>query len=167
MALVESCDKHDFKPVIDAIMQYNHNRIRNNTCKQIQKSNSHTSTAMAASSNGSPALTGELTTFCNRTGATTMELNCYRTMLYLVRYQCTSAFHRFFLATEKPCQGYRFWCANGACPHSAFDKMYGKALAKLQLQMGGNNNKEQCMLPCLDGVSDTAVGFRCVFGHII
>uniref|UniRef100_A0A7S2PH45 UDENN domain-containing protein n=1 Tax=Leptocylindrus danicus TaxID=163516 RepID=A0A7S2PH45_9STRA len=166
VALVESCDKHDFKPVLDAIMQCNH---KNRSKHQLIKSNSHASTAAAGSSIGSPALTDELTSRNDTNSTATMELNCYRTMLYLVRYQCTSAFHRFFPTTAKPCRGYHFWCANGACPHSTFDKMYAKAVAKLQLQMGSHHHKQQLHHhhQCLEAVSDTAVGFRCVFGHII
>lgn len=36
-------------------------------------------------------------------------LDCYRTLLYLARYQCTTAFHAFFPTTTRACKGYHFW----------------------------------------------------------
>lgn len=84
------------------------------------------------------------------------ELECYQTLLYLTRYQCTSAFHKFFPATIRACKGYHFWC-----PHSTvtiFDRMFREASDRLRAQ--GN------LGPVYD-VSDIALGFRSVFGHII
>lgn len=37
------------------------------------------------------------------------RFDVYRTILYLAKYQCTTAFHAFFPATVKPCKGYHFW----------------------------------------------------------
>lgn len=37
------------------------------------------------------------------------EVDIYRTILYLAKYQCTSAFHSFFPATIKACKGYHYW----------------------------------------------------------
>ena len=37
-----------------------------------------------------------------------IEFDVYRTILYLAKYQCTTAFHTFFPATAKPCKGYHF-----------------------------------------------------------
>ena len=83
-------------------------------------------------------------------------LECYRTLLYLTRYQCMSAFHKFFPATCKVCKGYHFWC-----PHTTvtiFDRMFRDAVDCLQVD--GN------MIPIFD-VSDSALAFRSVFGHIV
>ena len=84
------------------------------------------------------------------------ELECYQTLLYLTRYQCTSAFHKFFPATVRVCKGYHFWC-----PHSSvtiFDRMFREASDRLRQQ--GNTS-------AVYDVSDIALGFRSVFGHII
>ncbi len=83
------------------------------------------------------------------------ELQCYQTLLYLTRYQCTSAFHKFFPATCKVCKGYHFWCPNSTI--TIFDRMFREAVDRLHQ---GDSK------PLLD-VSDVALGFRSVFGHII
>jgi hypothetical protein len=84
-------------------------------------------------------------------------LDCYKTLLYLTRYQCTSAFHRFFLPVVKPCKGWHFWCPNGTV--SIFDRMFRDAVDRLRL--GGNLHAK------IHEPSDYALGFRSVFGHII
>lgn len=84
------------------------------------------------------------------------ELECYQTLLYLTRYQCTSAFHKFFPATCKVCKGYHFWCPNSAI--TIFDRMFRDASDRLQAE--GNST-------AMPDVSDVALGFRNVFGHII
>lgn len=87
------------------------------------------------------------------------ELDCYRTLLYLVRYQCTSAFHVFFPTKAKPCRGYHYWCAKGT-PLPSFDRMYREAAARLE------NPADQSL--CLSQqASDLALGFRSIYGHII
>jgi hypothetical protein len=93
---------------------------------------------------------------------TTGELDCYRTLLYLVRYQCTSAFHVFFPSVAKPCKGYKyhFWCSKGS-PLPIFDRIYQDAWQRV-------NEKHNKSLPSnTRGVSDTALAFRSTFGHIL
>lgn len=85
-----------------------------------------------------------------------VELDCYSTLLYLARYQCTSAFHKFFPTTSKTCKGYHFWCPNATV--SIFDRMFRDALDRIRAQ--GN-------ITPINDISDIALGFRSVFGHII
>jgi len=85
------------------------------------------------------------------------QVDYYRTILYLAKYQCTSMFHAFLPATIKPCRGYHFWCAFGA-PLPVFDRLYREAISSL-------HGKNGALL--LHDVSDTALGFRCVFGQVI
>jgi hypothetical protein len=87
-----------------------------------------------------------------------VELDCYKTILYLAKYQCTTAFHTFFPAVAKPCKGYHFWCAIGT-PLPIFDRLLREAVRKV-------NSKQNSFAPIPD-VSDVALGFRCVFGHLI
>jgi hypothetical protein len=86
------------------------------------------------------------------------ELDCYRTILYLAKYQCTTAFHVFFPAVVKPCKGYHFWCAFGT-PLPIFDRLFRDAVTRIQ-------RSKRYATPIND-VSDVAIGFRCVFGHIL
>ena len=88
------------------------------------------------------------------------DLDVYRVILFLAKYQCTTAFHTFFPATAKPCKGYHFWCAIGT-PLPIFDRLIRDAARRL------NTGKDQSSLVRLSEVSDIALGFRCVFGHLI
>jgi len=89
-------------------------------------------------------------------GLSGVELDCYQTLLYLTRYHCTSAFHKFFPSTCKPCKGYHFWCPLQVCP--IFDRMFRDAVGRVRAQ--GN-------VTPIENVSDVALGFRSIFGHII
>ena len=91
-------------------------------------------------------------------GARRFELDCYTTILYLARFQCTSAFHRFFPATARGCKGYHFWCANGTV--TIFDRMFRDAVDRIKIKDDGT-------FPEIPDVTDVALGFRCIFGHII
>lgn len=84
-------------------------------------------------------------------------LEGYRTALYLAKYQCTSAFHAFFPATLKPCKGYHFWCPITTLP--IFDRLLREAIARQKAKSAGYT-------PFWD-VSDVALGFRSVFGHLM
>lgn len=86
-------------------------------------------------------------------------LDCYRTLLYLVRYHCTSGFHFFFPTRAKPCKGYHFWCAKGT-PLPPFDRMYREAISRLP-------DEADRVLCASQEVSDLALGFRSIYGHII
>ena len=89
------------------------------------------------------------------------ELDIYRTTLYLAKYQCTTAFHAFFPATAKPCKGYHFWCAIGS-PLPMFDRLLRDGVERIKKE----KNLQGSLAPNLD-VSEVALGFRCVFGHLI
>ena len=87
-----------------------------------------------------------------------VELDPYKTILYLAKYQCTTAFHTFFPAVTKACKGEHFWCTIGT-PLPIFDRLLREAVKRV-------NSKENSFAPVCD-VSDVALGFRCVFGHLI
>ena len=86
------------------------------------------------------------------------RIDPYQTLLYLAKYQCTSAFHSFFPAVVKPCKGYHFWCAFGA-PLPVFDRLFREAASSY-----GNDSHSSNVVPF---ASDMALGFRCVFGHLV
>lgn len=88
------------------------------------------------------------------------QFDPYRTILYLAKYQCTSVFHAFFPTTLKPCKGYHFWCAIGS-PLPVFDRLLRDAFRRV------NNNRDQPIATPVFDVSDIALAFRCVFGHLI
>lgn len=108
VALVDACDKRDFRPVVETVMR-----------------------------NG--------------------KLDCYRTILYLAKYQCTSAFHAFFPATVKPCKGYHFWCPIAPVP--IFDHLFREAVK--EARSSGNS------LEMIPEVSDVPLAFRSIFGHMM
>jgi hypothetical protein len=108
VALVDACDKRDFRSVVETVM---------------------------------------------RTG----KLDCYRTILYLAKYQCTSAFHNFFPATLKPCKGYHFWCPIAPVP--IFDHLFREAVNR-----PGTTDTTYDVIP---EVSDVPLAFRSVFGHLM
>lgn len=89
-----------------------------------------------------------------------LELDIYRTIMYLSTYQCTTAFHSFFPAAVKPCKGYHFWCAIGT-PLPMFDRLIREAVTR------ANSSKEHNVIAPVHDISDVALGFRCVFGHLI
>jgi hypothetical protein len=118
----------------------------------------------------------------------TSELDVYRTVLYLAKYHCTTAFSAFFPSTMKPCKGYHFWCAIGS-PVSMFDRLWRDAVDRIKNESGNHSHHNQqqhardhhslthrgghsqfvssAVLPSLPDVSDVALGFRSVFGHLI
>lgn len=145
VTLVEACDKRDFRPVVDCVLRSTQRRRDKFSPKKTGIDFFRTS-----STGGGLAGDASLTPF--------VELECYRTMLYLAKYQCTTAFHVFFPASTKPCKGYHFWCAIGT-PLTVFDRMFRDAVARIRSRDGS--------CAPLQDVSDVALGFRCVFGHII
>eukprot|EP00986_Skeletonema_menzelii_P013803 scaffold8428_cov151-Skeletonema_menzelii.AAC.1 len=100
------------------------------------------------------------------------RLDCYRTLLYLARYQCTTAFHAFFPTTTRACKGYHFWCAQGT-PRPIFDRAFREAADDYNHNRGNSNNDDadgndnKAISPAIHGVSEVGVGFRCIFGHMI
>jgi hypothetical protein len=111
VALVEACDKRDFRPVVESVLRRNG------------------------------------------------RLECYRTILYLAKYQCTSAFHAFFPATIKPCKGYHFWCPIAPVP--IFDRLLREAVKRSRSSSGG-----QTYAP-IHEISDVPLAFRSIFGHLM
>lgn len=93
---------------------------------------------------------------CNK-GRAEDELESYRTVLYLAKYQCTSAFHAFFPATLKPCKGYHFWCPIAPLP--VFDHLYREAEKRIQAT--------STTLSPTNHPDEIALAFRSVFGHLI
>ena len=85
------------------------------------------------------------------------KLDCYRTILYLAKYQCTSAFHAFFPATIKACKGYHFWCP--VAPVPIFDHLFREAVKRAR-----SSGKSYGVVP---EVSDVPLAFRSVFGHLM
>eukprot|EP00751_Fragilariopsis_kerguelensis_P004867 CAMPEP_0170817696 /NCGR_PEP_ID=MMETSP0733-20121128/40201_1 /TAXON_ID=186038 /ORGANISM="Fragilariopsis kerguelensis, Strain L26-C5" /LENGTH=2012 /DNA_ID=CAMNT_0011177481 /DNA_START=130 /DNA_END=6168 /DNA_ORIENTATION=+ len=85
------------------------------------------------------------------------NIDCYRTILYLARYQCTSAFHAFFPATLRPCKGYHFWCP--VAPLPIFDRLFREAANRVR-----TNN---VTVAPIHEVGATALAFRSVFGHLM
>lgn len=163
VALVEACDKLDFKPVVDSIQQYAWTLLKETgnekrTCDQSIHESSIGSPSDLTSSKYDVQGNGNIVDYSKL-------LDCYRVMMYLARYQCTSAFHRFFpTSNAKPCKGYHFWCASGSCPHTSFDSLFEKALSVKANTPAKGFDQDGVRY---NGVSDIAIGFRCVFGHII
>jgi hypothetical protein len=138
--LVDASDKRDFKPVIECVLRCNKRRT-----PERDGGPAHDSMAEGTLSDIS-------------SGTASDELDYYRTVLYLAKYQCTTVFHNFFPATAKACKGYHFWCATGT-PLPVFDHLFRDALKRIR-------GIDGTVTPIHD-VSDVALGFRCVFGHII
>jgi hypothetical protein len=95
-----------------------------------------------------------------------VDLDVYRTLLYLAKYQCTSAFHAFFPATAKPCKGSHFWCAMGT-PLPLFDRLVREGMHRYHHPTSNKDQSGGGTLTPMRDVADVALGFRCVFGHLI
>jgi hypothetical protein len=145
VTLVEACDKRDFKPVIECLLRCNKRRRD----KYGALSMTTTSDSDVNSSLSLPADHGG-----ESRAHVSVELDVYRTILYLAKYQCTTAFHAFFPATLKPCKGYHFWCPIAPLP--ILDRLLREAVKRVRA-------KDNTFVPIYD-VSDVALGFRCVFG---
>lgn len=142
VALVEACDKRDFRPVLECLFRCNKRRLA----------------LSREARNDMPVELGLIESASLLDDSTSVELDCYRTLLYLAKYQCTSVFHVFFPETAKPCKGYHFWCAIGT-PLPIFDHLFREAVKRIR-------SKGNTIAPIHDA-SDVALGFRCVFGQII
>ncbi|KAL7465896.1 hypothetical protein ACHAXS_006197 [Conticribra weissflogii] len=160
VSLVKACDSRDLYPVVECI--FNRNAIRHeqkdetdiirttasNRCTEVDnsfESAANTSFSMGMFTDSSFSISST-------------ELDCYRTVLYLARYHCTTAFHAFFPTTIKACKGYHFWCAQGT-PLPIFDRAFREAAVEYV-------RRNKLIVPIPD-VSDVSLGFRCVFGHLI
>lgn len=150
VALVKACETRDLLPVVECIFE--RNLIRNqeargndNTMSSFLNSSIESAGSVPLSMGGSSDIMA------------TTELDCYRTILYLARYQCMTAFHAFFPTVSKACKGYHFWCPYN--PWSIFDRAFREAAQEY-------GTKHKLVVPIPD-VSDVAIGFRCIFGHVI
>jgi hypothetical protein len=143
VSLVEACDKDNFKVVVESALCINQNRkaLRSESFDTIKVGESF-----------------------EVTGSRDFQLDIYRTILYLAKYQCTSVFHAFFPATLKPCKGYHFWCAIGT-PLPIFDRLLRDAMRRAA--SNGNRDRAPDVAIQMHYVSDVALAFRCVFGHLI
>ena len=146
MALVKACETRDLLPVVESVFQ------RNQAQESTSTNNSFMSMNASFESGGSKTTDGSARPI-------PPSLDCYRTILYLARYQCTTAFHAFFPTTTRPCNGYHFWCAQGTAPLPIFDRAFREA--------ADSYAKRNKLLVPIPDVSGVALGFRSVFGHII
>ena len=159
VTLVEACDKRDFRPVVECLLRANKRRREKYATIGSTSMTSSGSHGNSGSDIGSSSL-ALIPTRSDGNDSTglwpfyTVELDCYRTVLYLAKYQCTSAFHSFFPATLKPCKGYHFWCPIAPVP--IFDRLLHDAIRRVRTKSSG-------FAPFHD-VSDVALGFRSVFG---
>ena len=147
VSLVTVCDsdRRDFRLVVECVLRCNQRRR-----EQFGGANGDNGSDVNLPVDFQAATDGVL--------LPSVELDPYKTILYLAKYQCTTAFHTFFPAVAKPCKGYHFWCAIGT-PLPIFDRLLREAVKRV-------NNKDNSFAPISD-VSDVALGFRCVFGHLI
>ena len=153
VALVKACETRDLLPVIECVFQRNQLRVVE---KNVNSSTSLNNLSFESEVNStfSIGLSTEAST-CQAS----KELDYYRTILYLARYQCTTAFHAFFPTTLKPCKGFHFLCAQGTAPLPIFDRAFREAAISF--------GKQKTMLVPIPEISGVALGFRSVFGHII
>jgi len=147
VTLVEACDKRDFLPVLQCIVHCNR--------RKLEKLNGQELLLLDAKNNRKHK-TEDYYSFTS----SNETLDCYRTILYLAKYQCTTAFHIFFPATSKGCKGYHFWCSIGT-PQPIFDRLFRNALIRL------NGEEDSSLFESIAYVSDIALGFRCIFGHVL
>jgi hypothetical protein len=155
VTLVEACDKRDFRPVVECLLRVNKRRREKYAGVSAASLTSSTSNGNSGSDIGSSSLALIPTrSDGNDSTVQSVELECYRTALYLAKYQCTSAFHAFFPATIKPCKGYHFWCPIATA--SIFDRLLHEAVQRARSKSNGYSP--------LHEVSDVALGFRSVFG---
>ena len=153
VALVKACETRDLLPVVECVIQRNQHR---ETMKQLHASASLNTLSFESASTTTFTL-GQYTEAS--TMPVSIEMDCYRTILYLARYQCTTAFHAFFPTTTKPCKGFHFWCAQGTAPMPIFDRAFREAAETYR-------NRNKLIVP-IQEISCVALGFRSVFGHII
>ena len=149
VALVKACETRDLLPVVECVFE--RNSIRNQEARGNENMLSFLNSSIESAASV-PFSMGESSDI-----VTTTELDCYRTILYLARYQCMTAFHAFFPTMSKACKGYHFWCPYN--PWSIFDRAFREAAQEY-------GKKHKMVVPIPD-VSDVAIGFRCIFGHVI
>ncbi|KAL7544101.1 hypothetical protein ACHAXR_013579, partial [Thalassiosira sp. AJA248-18] len=120
VALVKACETRDLLPVVECVFQ--RNQARQEMAQGASNSINDASFESAGTMNFSFGASTEASF-----SPSSIELDCYRTILYLARYQCTTAFHAFFPTTIRACKGYHFWCAQGTSPLPIFDRAFREA----------------------------------------
>eukprot|EP00980_Cylindrotheca_fusiformis_P021569 scaffold8420_cov120-Cylindrotheca_fusiformis.AAC.1 len=143
--LVEACDKRDFRPVLECLLRCNNRRMEK---FGVRASSIDMNCKTCDLPKGHPNSDSTLM------DARLVELDAYRTILYLAKYQCTTAFHAFFPATLKPCKGYHFWCP--VAPLPIYDRLFREGAKHIQTR--GDRHAS------MQDVSDIALAFRSVFG---
>jgi len=158
VTLVEACDKRDFRPVVECLLRVN--KRRRDKLKGVSLPSSLSNLNGGGSDIASRSSLALMSTRSDGNDSSSLghgqnvEFDCYRTALYLAKYQCTSAFHTFFPAVLKPCKGYHFWCPIATVP--IFDRLLHEAIQRARTKSTG-------YVPIHD-VSEVALGFRSVFG---
>jgi hypothetical protein len=149
VSLVEACDKRDFRSLVENAVRCNKRRLDASGClPDITLDDSQYGTINSLISFGGNSVQA-------------VEFDVYRVVLYLAKYQCTSAFHSFFPTTLKPCKGYHFWCAIGT-PLPTFDRLFRDAMRRVK-----NSTRDKSVVVTTQDLTDIALAFRCVFGHLI
>merc|ERR1712085_208054 len=119
VALVKACETRDLLPVVECVFNRNKARQEMVLCPSQRNDTSFESAGTIDFSFGASTEVSLV--------QTSIELDCYRTILYLARYQCTTAFHAFFPTTIRACKGAHFWCAQGTKPYPIFDRAFREA----------------------------------------
>ena len=151
VALVKACETRDLLPVVECVFNRNQARREIALCTRHISDTSIESVGTIDFSFGASTKAS--------LAPTTIELDCYRTILYLARYQCTTAFHAFFPTSIRACKGAHFWCAQGTKPFPIFDRAFREAAETY--------GKQRKLLVPIPMPSAVALGFRSVFGHVI
>lgn len=149
--LVKACDTRDLLPVVECVFNRNQARQEIAFSTRQRSDNSFESAGTIDFSFGASTDASVV--------PASIELDCYRTILYLARYQCTTAFHAFFPTTIRACKGAHFWCAQGTKPFPIFDRAFREAAESY--------GKQKKLLVPLPMPSSVALAFRSVFGHVI
>lgn len=123
--LVEACDKRDFRPVIECLIRCNKRRREKFGAAAINASSNDTNCGGCSLPTDGPKSETTLVDMPS------VELDAYRTILYLAKYQCTTAFHAFFPATLKPCKGYHFWVSRSQYHNVSLSRCLSLAYAIL------------------------------------
>jgi hypothetical protein len=101
VSLVKACDTTDLSQAVTCICQ-------KNEAKGVHEQHM-TYTSFGSLKAATYESFSTINQYTNEAPPSHQTLDCYRTLLYLARYQCTTAFHAFFPTTTRACKGYHFW----------------------------------------------------------
>ena len=111
VSLVKACDTTDLAQAVACICQKNEakeGRKEHPDGVVVQRPNDTSFGSTKAAAYESFSMMNHQSTY-EASPSSSSGLDCYRTLLYLARYQCTTAFHAFFPTTTRACKGYHFW----------------------------------------------------------